>query len=65
MIRADIVYPNACSGTTIHCSSCGGSIRTGMHDDDDHAKRDSVFSMVVLPLLAVVAVVWTSMTTLR
>jgi hypothetical protein len=40
MIRANIVYPNACSGTTIHCASCRGTIPVGMRNDDDDAKRD-------------------------
>ncbi|MEA2749538.1 MAG: hypothetical protein QOI41_3681, partial [Myxococcales bacterium] len=35
MIRANIVYPNACSGTTIHCDGCWGTIPNGMPKDDD------------------------------
>ena len=41
MIRANIVYPNACSGTTIHCTTCRGTIPIGMHKEDNDANREN------------------------
>jgi hypothetical protein len=39
MIRANIVYPNACSGTTIHCDAGWDTIPRGMPEDDDDPKQ--------------------------